>query len=296
MRQRVCLAIATFNRSPELFNLLRWLRTLNDQPDEVVVVDQTPRHPSHIETYLLEGSARGEFRWIRLDRPNLPTARNVAALNCSSDIMVFVDDDTILPDGFISQYRRAFTESNVDAIAGGVIGPAGFRPAAFEVKHYRQTLQTFMPQFKAWTCDFVGSVCGCNMAVRKSVMERMGGFDRNYLGTAMYEDKDFMRRVMEAGYRCEYRSDIVLVHYLAETGGCRNSLAPWFSEFEKAGPHWRYALKFFSIGHFLRTVKVVFRSICFRKENVLKQPLLIPASLWSAFLALGQAYRTLNAR
>ena len=296
MSQRVCLAIATFNRSLEVFNLLRWLRTLNDQPDEIIVVDQTAQHPSDVEAFLRAGNACGEFRWIRLDRPNLPTARNVAALNCSSDIMIFVDDDTIFPDGFISEYRRAFANSQVDAIAGGVIGPSGFRPATFSVKDYPSTLDSFMPKLVAWTGGFVDTVCGCNMAVRKTVMERVGGFDRNYVGTAMYEDKDFMRRVLEAGFRCEYRPEIALVHYLAEKGGCRNNFAPWFSEFEKASPHWRYALKFFSIGHFLRSVRVVFRSICFRKENVLQHPLLIPASVFSAVLALGQTYRTLDVR
>ena len=296
MSPRVCLAIATFNRSPELFNLLQWLGTLKDQPDEVVVVDQTPLHPSHVERFLREGGARGEFRWIRLDRPNLPTARNVAALNCSSDVMIFIDDDTIIPEGFITQYRRAFAESDVAAIAGGVISPLGFRPAIFSVNDYRSTLESFLPKFEAWTSSFVDSVCGCNMAVRKAVMDSVGGFDRNYVGTAMYEDKDFMRRVMESGFRCEYRPEIALVHYLAEKGGCRNNFAPWFSEFEKASPHWRYALKFFSIGHFLRSAKVVFRSICFRKENVLNDPLLIPVSVLSAALALGQTYRTLDVR
>ena len=59
---------------------------------------------------------------------------------------------------------------------------------------------------------------GANMAVRRSVFEALGGFAPHLgkrRGTLLGgEDHDFCQRAVAAGYRCEYRPELRVRHWV----------------------------------------------------------------------------------
>src|SRR5205085_12203743 len=54
---------------------------------------------------------------------------------------------------------------------------------------------------------------GCNISLRRTVLEQVGGFDPAYTLTNTREDMDFSFRVKRAGWRVVFNPAIAVVHY-----------------------------------------------------------------------------------
>jgi len=67
--------------------------------------------------------------------------------------------------------------------------------------------------------DYCSGAC---LAVRRSVFERLGGFDTRY-APAYYEDVDLAFRLRENGYRVLYQPAAKIVHFEGSTGGTDTS-------------------------------------------------------------------------
>ena len=67
----------------------------------------------------------------------------------------------------------------------------------------------------------IPSLKGANMSYRAEAVHQVGGFDRNYIGTALLEDTDYSHRVRVAGWKLIFEPAAELVHLSALTGGVR---------------------------------------------------------------------------
>ena len=70
------------------------------------------------------------------------------------------------------------------------------------------------------------------MSFIRTVLEKVGGFDTRYGGTALFEETDISLSVRKLGYRIHYTPDASLTHLGVSTGGCRiddiNLQAYWY--------------------------------------------------------------------
>lgn len=87
--------IPTFRRGQYLIKTLRSLREQTRQPDEILVLDQTPteEYEPSVKDFLEAGHEKGDFCWIRLTEPAVSKARNRAAQETQCDILLYLDDD-----------------------------------------------------------------------------------------------------------------------------------------------------------------------------------------------------------
>src|SRR5260370_1119545 len=88
---RVAVVIPTYQRERVLIDTVRLVLAQDPPPDEVLVIDQTPKHEPDTLDFLRTQSRAGVIRWIRQQPPNLPAARNRGLRDATSDIVLFLD-------------------------------------------------------------------------------------------------------------------------------------------------------------------------------------------------------------
>ena len=96
----VAIAIPTYLREEALVITLGHVERQSSEDVELVVVDQTPTHEPATETALKHLCQARNVRWIRLRKPSLTGARNIALASTRADIVLFLDDDVILGPGW----------------------------------------------------------------------------------------------------------------------------------------------------------------------------------------------------
>jgi glycosyltransferase involved in cell wall biosynthesis len=217
------LVICTRDRPHELDRCLKSLPSQVRRPDQVVVVDNASRTD---ETQQV--AERHGVDYVREDRSGLDIARNTGAAKSRGEIIAYADDDTILHPSWLQQIESAFDAPEIWAVTGLVL-PAeleteaqcifekvwsfgrGFKRRDFDPKFYADTRKRGCP---AWE---IGA--GANMAFRRDVFDRIGGFDERLdVGAAGCSgDSEFWNRILHAGGVCRYEPSAVVYHFHRRT-------------------------------------------------------------------------------
>ncbi|MEM6424653.1 MAG: glycosyltransferase family A protein, partial [Cyanobacteria bacterium P01_D01_bin.128] len=88
---------------------------------EVIVVDQTRQHQPDVQAYLDQSAQDGKIRLYKVDWASLPGARNYGVARSQGEIILFIDDDVELPEGFLYAHARNYeARSDIGAVAGRV--------------------------------------------------------------------------------------------------------------------------------------------------------------------------------
>ncbi|KPQ37359.1 MAG: Glycosyltransferase [Phormidesmis priestleyi Ana] len=144
---------------------------------------------------------------IRLDHAGGPArARNIGANAAKGNILFFVDADVeILPDT-LSQVVASFYEAPELA---ALIGSYDDAPGAPNfLSQYKNLFHHYTHQTACLDASTFWGACG---AIRRSVFERVGGFDESYRKPCI-EDIELGYRLKQAGHTIHLRKDIQVKH------------------------------------------------------------------------------------
>jgi GT2 family glycosyltransferase len=123
-------------------------------------------------------------------------ARNRGARHAQGEILFFVDADVVLAPAALNRVSKAFQEQP-DLAA--VFGSYDAQPRASGViSQYRNLLHHFVHQNGHSEASTFWAGCG---AIRKSVFEKIGGFDEKRFPRPSIEDIELGYRLRRAGYR-----------------------------------------------------------------------------------------------
>jgi GT2 family glycosyltransferase len=235
----ISVIIPTYRREEPLRNTLVDLLKQDYPAFEVLVVDQTLAHEPQTQAYLEELAVVGKIQWFRVDWASLPGARNYAVRRASGEIILFIDDDVLLPSGYLKTHACNYQRQEIGAVAGRVfdrmklaekggvgdnltapshtitdLPPEAMNPAI--AWYYLDLVHTVKPQR-------VISARGCNMSFRREIFTEYGlQFDEQFRGSAVREESDFCLRLRQTGYQIWYDPEAHLVHLGEETGGCHD--------------------------------------------------------------------------
>ncbi|MCC3407344.1 MAG: glycosyltransferase family 2 protein [Microcoleus sp. PH2017_10_PVI_O_A] len=228
----ISVVIPTYNREQPLRETLADAIRQNYPNFEVLVIDQTRTHESETQVYLEELATAGKIRWFPVDWASLPGARNYAVRRAVGEIILFIDDDVQLPDGFLAAHAGNYlAKPDVGCVAGRVfdrmkLGNSGgdltidfLPPEAMDAGiawYFIDLVHTVKPQQ-------VLSARGCNMSFRSSVFAEWGlTFDERFVGSAVREESDFCLRLRSTNMKIWYDPSACLVHLAEESGGCHD--------------------------------------------------------------------------
>ena len=213
----VTLVVPTRGRAAYLEVTLDSLsRQHTGTPFELIVVDDGATDATP------EVAGRFGARLIRHgERRSLNAARNTGLREAAADLVAFVDDDVLVPPGWLDAIvEGAARHPDVEAFGGPI-------RARFEGDAPRSCGREDPP---ITTLDLgpedvdAEMVWGANFAVRRSAVERIGEFDET-LDRGHGDEEDWLLRLRAAGGRIVYLADAGLEHRRAPGDSGLRSLA-----------------------------------------------------------------------
>ena len=223
----VCIGIPTLNRPHFVARTVTEALAQSTKPDEVIVYDQGDSDvagPGRAP----EADGAERVRWIQGGRPSLTAARNQILAHTSCELVIFIDDDVLLPTDFIERCLERFMQDDVTCLQCEVFQ----RKENVEIDELtcENRWATCFPQFAPERPNGEHSLLyGCH-AVRREVAVGVGGYDEYFVGSAFGEDVEFGYRVLAAGHRLHLDPAWWLVHVRAPRGGCRIDEWPQWME------------------------------------------------------------------
>jgi glycosyltransferase involved in cell wall biosynthesis len=171
---------------------------------------------------------------IVLSRPGVTYARNAILARATGDIVVFLDDDVVLPNDFFDVYHAAFVQTGAQVIQGQVVQLYGLTDFSLSAEALRPC---GTPQYgsESGTMTDLGFIIGANHAVRRERALAIGGYDGHMsCGASKNEEADFVVRAAQAPGDVYYAAECWLIHYSAPSGGQRAPLRPIRDEWKKS--------------------------------------------------------------
>jgi glycosyltransferase involved in cell wall biosynthesis len=250
---KISVIIPTYGREAILCSTLASVLEQDYSNYEVIVVDQTQQHEPQTQAYLNKLVAETKIQLFQVNWASLPGARNYAVRRATGDIVLFLDDDVELPDGFLTAHSRNYDNPEIGAVAGRVYDRMKLADAAPNLAIDYLPPEAMDPGIAWYHIDLVHTqkpqqvitARGCNMSFRRVLFVNHGvWFDERFQGSAVREESDFCLRIRRTGFKIWYDPEANLVHLGEETGGCHDISTRSF----------RYQITFYH-NHFLMGLK-----------------------------------------
>jgi glycosyltransferase involved in cell wall biosynthesis len=212
----VSVLIATYNRAEYLKKILPIILAQeieNAFTFDIIVIDNNSTDNTR------EVAEQFGVKYLFEPKQGKSFALNMGIKEAKTDLLVFTDDDTVPDSKWLLNLYRCFQSSQCDAIGGRIlskyplntpqwikdsadllVGPIVNHDYGSEIKIYEQSLMF----------PFYGS----NMAVKRSVLEKMGDF-RTDLGVgtrALGEDTEFFKRLIANQCKVLYCGEALVWH------------------------------------------------------------------------------------
>lgn len=235
------IVIPSYNRQVELHQTLEMILNQVLLPRKVIVVDQT-RICGEPGSDLVNAYARVGvgLSWIHRQKPNLCGARNTGIAASEAKICLFLDDDVLLPPTLVKDHWLRYQAPNCPAAIGGQVY---HRQPSFPIDSLsiRDPRRGTSPAFSSSRPIRRGPLFGGHFSVERAAVYCIGGWDEAFVGSANWEEGDFMHRLDSSSYEYVWDPTIWLIHYRSPSGGCR---IPGNSSF----PEWTKTANFFLLG------------------------------------------------
>ena len=222
MTELISVIVTTYNREDALEAVLRSLGRQTDQDFEVLVADDgsTATTGQLIETWKAKIGSRLEHVWHEDRGFRAAEIRNRAILAARGGYCIFLDGDCIVRPDFVAAHRR------LAAPGWFVTGSRILLSSSLTATVLREKLTPETWSFADWINERWGGgvnrmsallrlplgplrrlrqkawrgARSCNLAVWRSDLYRVDGFDADYSGWGK-EDSDFLVRLLRAGVR-----------------------------------------------------------------------------------------------
>ena len=182
---------------------------------EIIVVDNgsTDRSEEEVLSFIRKQKALNIYL-VKETKIGPSAARNRGIKEASGEIVAFTDSDCVPDKHWLKNVEQAFRNPDTGAVAGRIMG---MDPASIVDKfHAMFTMQGF-PEAQTF-CEFTllrGGFPTANLAVRKPLLDLLGGFDENM--QIYTEDYDLCARIYQAGYCIHYEPLALVYHHHRNT-------------------------------------------------------------------------------
>lgn len=232
----VSIIIPTKDRLELLRPCLKSIETQTKYPRdlyEIVVVDNGTSDPETL-SYLSTCAESGVIRLLHDPFEfNFSRINNTAATQCRSDILVFLNNDTVVIDPqWIHRLTTYAVQSDVGAVGCKLLYPngavqhggmvVGIRGSAVH-SHVGISRNDLGFQRLADLTREVAAVTGACMAIRRKLFLEFHGFDEQL--PIAFNDTDLCLRALSLGYRNIWIRDALAIHYECSSRGPNDTQA-----------------------------------------------------------------------
>lgn len=206
---KISIIIPTYNRAGVLFENIQRIRRQKQREVEIIVVDDG----SDKENIHLVEKIKNIILIKQLHR-GPAAARNTAVRKASGEILLFINDDTKITEGFVAGHRKYHIDR--PDINRGVFGPfleikkqinnAASKWLIYKSNQnfdYKKACSEEAPWYYFWTC---------NVSIKKDFLVKNNLFFDETFPTAAWEDIEFAYRAMKKGLKLEYKHQLKAYH------------------------------------------------------------------------------------
>jgi O-antigen biosynthesis protein len=201
---KVSVVVCAYNEEATIAECLKHTTSLDYPNLEVVVVDDgsTDKTREIAESFPVDVIGGGHA--------GLSAARNTGWLHATGDIIAFLDADAYPSPEWPYHLALSFEDSGVGAAGGPNVGPVDDPFVARCV-----SASPGGPNHVLITDRRAEHVPGCNLALRRSVLEEIGGFDPQFRTAG--DDVDVCWRVLEHDYDIAFAPSALVWHHRRAT-------------------------------------------------------------------------------
>lgn len=196
MKFDVSVVIATYNRKSLLEKTLQSLvnQSYPKEKYEILVVDDGSSDGTGKMVEETKEKMDCELRYFKQKNRGPATARNLGINNAKGGIIAFIDDDCIADRAWLEEIINAFK------LNGNILGVEG----------RTKTIPEKVTPFTKQVDNKGGGYMTCNMAYRKDILDKVGGFDINY-PFQFDEDEDLAWNVLRYG-KIHFETKAIVIH------------------------------------------------------------------------------------
>jgi glucosyl-dolichyl phosphate glucuronosyltransferase len=219
---RVSVILCTYNRCQSLVAAMESV-AVSQLPDsiswEVLVVDNNSKDKTRDVVQQFIQRYPGRFRYLFEPRQGKSHALNSGIREARGEILAFMDDDVVVDAKWLQNLIAVFEREEWAGAGGRILPESAFTPPVWlslEGKYALAPLAIF--DLGSQPGELLEPPFGTNMAFRKEVFEKVGGF-RTDLGPrpgseTRSEDTEFGYRALSARERLWYQPSAIVYHSL----------------------------------------------------------------------------------
>ncbi|MCK4404648.1 MAG: glycosyltransferase, partial [candidate division Zixibacteria bacterium] len=215
---RVSIIIPTYNREEILPQTVDLILEENFPDCEIILIHQRPRRSEQFQEFLKRVETR--IRYLVVGWASVPRACNFGAKKACGEIILMLDDDIIPYPNLVPAHLKNYEDPEIGAVAGKILipHPVKFPEHVGRIGGLGPKHETFISSKR----QYVETGGGGNMSFRRSVFEKVGGFDTNFIQNAHRFESDFCYRLRKLGYLIMYDPEAVIQHLESKRGGIRS--------------------------------------------------------------------------
>ena len=215
---KLSIIIPTYNREEILPQTIDLILKENYPHCELILIHQRPQISGQFQEFLKRRENR--IRYFAVDWASVPRACNFGVRKAGGEIILMLDDDIIPYPNLISAHLKNYEEPKIGAVAGKILipHPVKFPEHVGRIGGLGPKHETFVSSKR----EYVETGGGGNMSFRRSIFEKLNGFDTNYIQNAHRFESDFCFRLRKLGYLIVYDPEAVVRHLEFKSGGIRS--------------------------------------------------------------------------
>lgn len=213
---KVSIVVLTYNGLKEVTRpcLESVLRNTPAGQYELIVVDNASADGT--PNYLASLAATHPHIRLQLNSVNKGYAggNNDGIKLATGDVVILLNNDTLLPPGWLPALLRLFNVDRRIGLVGPVTNSAGNEQRieldGMNEANYEAVARQYAERQKGvwFTTDRLGFFC---VAIQRRVIDRIGHLDEDF-GLGMFEDDDFCLRARQAGFVLAVAEDCFVYH------------------------------------------------------------------------------------
>ena len=169
------------------------------------------------------------------------TASNQGALAAESPVVVFLNNDTEVTQGWLDPILEELEDPTVGAVGARLLYPTGrvqhagmaMAPGASPLHIHRGAPGEHPAVTRRRDLQMVTAAC---MGMRRELVVALGGFDTGYRNG--FEDTDLCLRAIRMGLRVRYAGDSVVMHHESQASGRYEHTTPNTIRFRERWRGW----------------------------------------------------------
>lgn len=199
----ISIVIPVYNSEQTLEECLQSILALSYINFELIIVNDGSSDSSEA---IIQGYAQKDQRikFITTENGGPASARNTAIAMALGEIVFFTDSDVVVNSDWVEKILSCFVEDEIAAV-GGIVKAYSLDTVCERAEQMRYD------EVVGTESAYVEALPTCNLAIKRSVLLEIGGFDEGYKH-ASTEDYDLCYRIRAKGYKIYLDANSYILH------------------------------------------------------------------------------------